>query len=178
MKWLPSRHHFALARLIAVIVCRTGNPACPDGRDPVCPDGRDRLSSNVIYAIDRGQSALENYTVSALIYIVASAYLIAALPWPWWLSAIVVLPLTPLVVQIPIYVSGSLLRGRVHLRFNSIFFMSLLLLASAYFAARPGGWVRWVAWSMLALFALNAIAACVMWLLRGYVAEVERRCAA
>ncbi|HKR65275.1 MAG TPA: hypothetical protein VJZ00_16200, partial [Thermoanaerobaculia bacterium] len=67
-RWLPSRHNFALFRLLAYLRCRTLAPEPAD----------------VMIMIDRHQSTLENYTVSAWIFVTLTCSIAATLfaSWP------------------------------------------------------------------------------------------------
>lgn len=159
MKWLPSRHHFALARLIALMMLKnTARPADVD---------------RVIFAIDRHQSAAENYAVSILFTAITTAYIAALLP-ATPLALLAALPLALIAIQILLVAGGLMVRS---MRANSAFMMLCAVAASLYFATRTT-WVRFAAYAFLALVALNAIAFVVMWLLRDRVRELERRCAA
>ena len=50
-QYLPLRHHFALARLLAFFASRFRSPAAPH-------------VDRVVHALDRDQSAVENYGVA------------------------------------------------------------------------------------------------------------------
>jgi hypothetical protein len=163
---LPSRRHFALARLIAFLRLRAGADA------PLPAD-------HLILSIDRDQTAAEMYGVPAAVSLVLASYIAAALPLPAPIAVVTALPLGVLAVQVAIVligiITGLLLRTEYRTNINSATFMTLMLLASSY-AATLAGPVRYAAWLWLASMLLNAIAACVLWLLRGAVREAEERC--
>ena len=156
-RWLPSRHRFALARLIAFIIF-------------LVEDSRPRLSNvdHLLLAIDRDQSAIENYFLSIWFIVMAVCYISAALPLPAVISFIVAVPLATIAMQIPMYVGTPM-------QVSSIGFMLSLFSASAYYAASTSP-IRYVAWFSLALMLMNAIAWLVMIFLRHDVRELERRC--
>lgn len=110
-KWLPSRHRYALSRLIASIVVRIR---------------KEPSSSNVAYVIDPDQSAIENYAIS--IWVIATLTCVFA-PWvTWWFA----FPLAMIAVQIPIYITGLLFNNR---RINSIAVWVMVAIAAYW-----GGW--------------------------------------
>lgn len=165
-RWLPSRHRYALARLIAFVMLRGSRPERRPG---------------LILAIDRDQSALENVAISAWIILTTTCYLAAPLRGAWKLFA---LPLAFVALQLPLYLMGAVLLpllGRplyaYNHRINSMFLWVLLILASSYFATTPGI-ARYVAYLFFAVLGLNACAALVLLAMRGKVAEWEARCGA
>lgn len=159
-RWLPSRHNFALFRLAAYLKLRT---AKPEHRD-------------VIIVIDRHQSALESYSVAAWIFFSVAAFiagtLFRTLPLPVALAAAI--PIAVVLIELPICVGGALLgawKGN-HLQVQSSAFLFLLIAMAAWLATKTS-WVRIVAWQFLGLVALNAIAAAIVFLLRGSIARLE-----
>ena len=163
---LPSRHHFALFRLVATL------------RFPAAPK---RVRSGTVLHLDEYQSAFENYSVSAVIWLVTTAYLVELLSHvlPLGIAIPVAMLLSPLALQIPFYVSGAIasaMHDGENLRLNSVAVMASLLGASAYHASQQT-WTRWPARGFLALAAANAVAAPLVWLMRGRIAEQEERCA-
>ena len=132
-RWLPSRHYFALARLTAVVM----------GRSRTAP----RLEvDHLLLAIDREQSAVENYTVSVWFWLTTACYLAAVFPFRPWIAIAIAIPLAAFVVQVPIYIGA-----------NSPILMLLHFCASAYFASVAGP-IHYVAWFSLAVFTANAVA--------------------
>jgi len=156
-KWLPSRHHFALARLVAYVMLA-------GGADDAMPNGVDR----VILAKDRYQSAIENYTATVWYLAILVCFLAAFVP------LIVALPLALMVVEIPIYAFGLPFRSR---RITSMGYV-LCGAAEAWYLALQRTWIRAGAYAFFGVVALNALAFVVMWLLRGRVRAAEERCTA
>lgn len=162
---LPSRHHFAIFRLLAA------------ARFPML---RPRVQRGIVLHLDEYQSSFENYTVAGIVWIIGSAYLIDALAHvvPLLLAAIIGIALSPLVLQFPFYVTGAIataIHDGDNRRLNSIAVMSVLLIASTYYAMQQT-WVCWPARAFLALTALNALAAPVAWLMRERMTAMEDRC--
>ena len=161
MKWLPSRHHFALARLIALLMLKTTPRPAGD-------------VDRAVFAVDRHQSTAEAYAVSILFTAITTSYIAALLPLATPLALLAALPLALIVVQLLVVGGGLVLRS---MSATSAFMMLCAVAASLYFATRTT-WVRFAAYAFLAVVALNAIAFVVMWLLRDRVRELELRCAA
>jgi hypothetical protein len=63
-----------------------------------------------------------------------------------------------------------------HIKIISVIAMSLLVIASSYFAASIS-WPRYAAWLFFAVLIINGAAAVVVWLLRGEIRAAEERCA-
>jgi hypothetical protein len=167
-RWLPSRHRFALAQLVAFTRLRRGEPRIANGPD------------HLILPIDRDQSASESYAVAIWVFVTAAAYLAAILPMPLPLAIIVAIPLASIVLHLPIVLGGPALRlilgDNDHVKIISVGTMSLLT-AWSFFVVRGNSWARFVAWFFFAVLAGNAIAALVLWLLRAAVREEESQCA-
>lgn len=162
-RWMPSRHHFALTKLIAMLAMRnTTHRESPLRR---------------IYAIERDQSTLENYSIALWLYITGTAYLLEVTPPITW----IVIPwIAGFIVHLPCFIIGVIANrfGAVDNRkLNGVSTMALLIISSSYFATLSSP-VRFIAWFALGIVALNAIAAVVMWMLRGTAAAMERRCVA
>jgi hypothetical protein len=160
---LPSRHNFALFRLAAWLRVRKAEPEPAD----------------VILIIDRHQSAFETYTVSVWVLLTLTCYVAATLfsSWPVSLAIAAALPVAVLAVHAPFTIMSILLapfamRDATHLRVQSASMMLILLATSAWFATRPT-WARFAAWQFLGLAALNAVAAAIVFLLRGPIAQME-----
>jgi hypothetical protein len=165
-RWLPSRHRYALARLLAFLRLLAA---------------RHEERRGLILAVDRDQSATENVAISAWIVLTTTCYFAAPLHGAWKAFAP---PLAIVALQLPIYLLGAVLLplfGRAFYAFNhrlnSAFLWALLIIASSYFATVPG-WTRFVAYVFFAIVALNACAAVILLLLRKTVAEREARCGA
>jgi len=128
------RQNFALARLIARL--GTGSHAVPGS-------GVD----HVILADDRHQSAAENYTASFSYLALVACFLAAFLP----LAAAI--PLSLIVIQIPLYVFGLAFNdGRV----NAAGY-GLCGAAMAWYLALQPGWIRFAGYAFFAVIALNAV---------------------
>lgn len=165
-KWLPSRHRYALMRLLAFLILRNARPKPQPG---------------LILVIDRDQSTLENLFTSVWATLTVVCYMSALLRGWWKLAAI---PLGWIVIQLPLYVLGAALMplfGRSlaanNHRANSVLYWSLMFVASAYFVTQEGI-QRWVAYGFFVLLTLNALAAIILFPLRRKVAELEARCVA
>ena len=154
-KWLPSRHRYALARLIAYVALLAARPKAPD-------------VDHIILTIDRDQSNVEHYTIALWYLVTVTCFLGAVIP------PILALPLVLIVIQIPIYAFGLPFNDR---RAVSAGYILCGAAAAAYFAMQPT-WLRFVAYGYFGVLALNAVAFVVMGLLRGRVREAEARCVA
>lgn len=158
-RWLPSRFHFALFRLFAYLRLRSARPEVVDAA----------------FAIDRHQSAFENFAVGTWTLLSLAAYVAWMLMprWPLPLVLVGAPVIAVMLMQPPIIIVGVLLiRRQNNLRLNSVVLMSLLTAAAVYFA-RIEGWVRYAAWQFLGMLALNAVAAVIVMMLRGSMAELE-----
>ena len=166
---LPSRHHFAIARLVAFIRLQLRG----DGRAIEMPE-------HLILPIDRDQSSAETYSVAVWVFVTTASYFVAILPLPWPLALLAAIPLAFVAIHIPIVGGGPLLRllagDKNYVSAISAITMGALLLSSLYIA-RTATWARIVAWFFLAVVAGNAIAAVILWMLRGRVQAAEKRCA-
>jgi hypothetical protein len=114
------------------------------------------------------------------VFVTVAAYLAAILPMPLPLAIIVAIPLASIVIHIPIVGGGIALRlllgDKDHVKIVSVGAMGMLIVWS-FFVARGASWARFVAWFFFAVVAGNAIAAVILWLLRGAVRAEESRCA-
>jgi hypothetical protein len=158
-KWFPSRHRFALVRLMAFLRGKFRTPPRTD-------------VDHIMLTIHRDQTAFEQYLLSAWFVVTATCYFAALLP-PRWIAAS--LPLAALSIQLTIVLSGiGSLRGN-HLRRNSAALFAAMTIASAYFALQTSP-VRYVAWFFLATLVLNGVASVIMILLRDSVMKLEQQC--
>jgi hypothetical protein len=130
---LPSRHQFALARLVASLMQRFVAPPKMN-------------VDHLLLAVDREQDAVENYTVSVWFWLSAACYLAAVLPLHPVLAIVIAIPLAAFVVQIPLYLGAT-----------RMILMFLFFCVSAYFATAAGP-LHYVAWFSLAVFVTNATA--------------------
>jgi hypothetical protein len=167
-RWLPSRHRFALFRLWAFARLRNARPEPRPG---------------LMLVVDPEQTAVEVYSVSTWLWLTTSAYFAYELAkvWPLPLALLAALPLASLSLQAPLYVFDlfvqpvvqSMSRTRVNAAaVNSASLIVLEIGVAAYYALERT-WVRLVAWQFLALVGLNAIAATIVYLLRGSIARLE-----
>lgn len=159
-RWLPSRHNFALFRLAAYLKMRAAKP------EP----------RNVILVVDRHQSAIENHSVSVWVFFTVTCFIAAtlfrALRLPFALAAAV--PTALVFVEMPFFATAILLgpwKGD-RVRVQSFAYMFVLIAAAAWLATNES-WVRFIAWQFLGFVALNAMAAVIVFLLRGSIARLE-----
>jgi hypothetical protein len=168
-RWLPSRHNFALFRLVAFVRLLTLRPQPERG---------------LLLMVDRHQSQMENYSLSVWVMATVTCFIAGtlfgsrhvalafALAVP---TAVVVLQGaivgTGLLVELFSAVTGVKVNDSV--RVSSAALMVVFLGMSAWIATAPT-WVRWAAWQVLVLVALNAIAATLVFLLRAPIARAER----
>lgn len=158
-RWLPSRFNFALFRLFAWVRMRFAKPQPRD----------------VSLIIDRNQNNLESYSLAAWATLTVTCYAAGTLfeSWPLPLALLGGVPVAITCLEIPIVAVGLILRRRENnIGLNSVVLMSLLIAAALYFA-RAQTWVRFAAWQFLGGIALNALAAPLVFLLRGSIAEME-----
>jgi len=155
-RWLPSRHHFALARLFAFLRMRGAKPQPREG---------------LMLVVDRDQTAAEHHCVSLWIVATVACYIAATLLASWPIAAAFPLAfvLAAVAIEVPVVSIGLLVPARA----NGTVLMALLVAAAAYFATQRS-WVRFAAWQFLAVVALNALAAVIVFLLRGPIARLER----
>lgn len=145
-RFLPSRFHFALFRLIAWICYRAATP---------------REQHGLLLIIDRDQTAWEHYLVALWYFATMSCFLAELLSIP-----LVVAPLAVLVlIHVLLFTTGLLLRHRDNVRLQSLLFMAVPIVAAVYYAFAET-WVRFAAWQCLALVALNAFCAMILFIMR------------
>jgi hypothetical protein len=164
-RYLPLRHHFALARLLAFVASRFRSPAAPH-------------VDRVIHALDRDQSAVENYGVAIWFVVTLVCYLMFLLPFRAPFDILAAIVIAPLSVQIAIPFFGgvfTLMGMKNTMSLVSASIMSVMIVASSYLAtvAAP---VRFIAWFFLFVVALNAAAWLILLPLRDRIRELEKRC--
>ena len=163
---LPSRHRFALARLIAF--ARLGN-----ARRAV------KQPEHLILPINRDQSAMEMHCIATWVFATTTCYISVALPLPLLLSILLSIPLAAIAIHLPIVIGGPILRLLIgdgnHIKIVSVTTMSLLMIVSCHVATTTT-WARLVAWLFLAILIINSVAAAVLWLLRNTIQAAEERC--
>ena len=157
-RWLPSRFNFALFRLIAYVRMRG-----------MKPDPRD-----VSLIVDPNQNNLESHLLAAWTTLTVACYAAGTLfdDWPPALALLAGVPVAITCLEIPIVTVGLFVRRKNNIGLNSVVLMSLLIAAALYFA-RAHSWVRFAAWQFLGGIVLNALAAPVVFLLRGGISEME-----
>jgi hypothetical protein len=165
-RWLPSRHRFAVARLIGYILLGRA-------RSPV------ERPEHLILSIDRDQTAVEMHLAAFWAFATTACYIAASLPFALPLSLVLAIPLAAVAIHLPIVIGGSILRALTgdgnHIKIVSVITMALLLIASSY-VATTRSWARFVAWLFFAILLLNGVAAVILWLLRGAIQAAEERC--
>jgi hypothetical protein len=165
--WLPSRHRFALSRLIAYAKLRGARAVTNNAEHLILP-------------IDRDQTAAEMNCIAIWVSVTTVCYVAATLPLIWPAAIIVAIPIAAIAIHFPIVVIGPIVRMLIgdgdHIKIISVITMSLLVIASSYFAA-SASWARYVAWLFFATLIVNGAAAILVWLLRGRIRAAEERCA-
>ena len=163
---LPSRHRFALARLIGFILLGRTQPAVES-------------PEQMILSIDRDQTAVEMHLAAFWVFATTACYIAASLPLALPLSIVLAIPLAAITINLLIVLFGSTLRALTgdgdHIKLVSMITMGLLLMASSY-VATTRSWARFVAWIFFAVLLLNCAAAVILWMLRGSVQAAEERC--
>ena len=158
-RWLPSRFNFALFRLYAFVRMKLAKPRPAD----------------VSLTIDRNQNPIESAVLSIWTTVTLTCYAAVTLfaAWPLPLALLAGIPVAITCLEIPIVTLGVLLRHRANnIPLQSFVLMSLLIAAAMYFA-RLQTWARFAAWQFLGAVALTALAAGIMFLLRGSITEME-----
>ena len=166
-RWLPSRHRFAITRLIAYLRLRRVPPTI-------------KRPDHLVLSIDRDQTGAEMNCIAAWVFATTACYGAAVLPLALPLSIILAIPLAAIAIHVPIVAGGLLLRRLKgdgnHTRSISGVTMALLLTTSAYIATTPS-WARFVAWFFFAIVILNCAAAITLQLLHSVVQIAEDQCA-
>jgi hypothetical protein len=146
-RWLPGRFNLAMFRLLAFFVCRTAKREVRPG---------------LVLAVDRHQSALENYTVALWLVVSSSIYAFALLRRVTvaWAAAVLALPVALLVIQAltQLVLMAPQRWSRSHLRLNTFILMTVMIALSIIIAA-TAHWSKVVGWAGIVLAALNAVAA-------------------
>ena len=158
-RWLPARFHYALFRLYAFLRMKAAKPRPAD----------------VALVLDRDQNPVESAVLSAWTTATLTCYAAATLfdEWPLPLALLAGVPVAITCLEIPIVLLGLALRHReTNIPLNSFVLMTLLTGAAVYFS-RAQTWARFAAWQFLAAVALNAIAAAIVFSLRGEIADME-----
>ena len=164
-RYLPSRYHFALARLLGFAASRLRSPVAP----PV---------DRVVYAIDRDQSAIENYGVAIWFVATLICYVGFFLPFRAPFDILAAVVIAPLSVQIANLLAGgaiTLMGMKNNITILSAAIMSVMIAVSSYLATATAP-VRFVAWFFLFVVALNAMAWLLLLPLRHGIRELEKQC--
>lgn len=165
--WLPSRHRFALPRLIAYAKLRSA-PAPANNAE------------HLILPIDRDQTAAEMNGAAIWVFVTTVCYIAAPLPLIWPVAIVVAMPIAAIVLQFPTVIIGPMVRMLIgdgnHIKIISVIAMSLLVIASSFVAASTS-WARYAAWFFFAVLIVNGAAAIAVWILRGSIRAAEERCA-
>lgn len=161
-KWLPSRHHYALGKLIAFLVFRAQKRG-------IAPP-----STRYAFPVDDNQSAAETFLVAVWVFLTAVVEMAALLPFRPWISAIIAVITMPWLLQVPLYVVGLIFGSRTLI---SITTFTILAITSAFVAVMPT-MARYVAWLFFAVLAANALAWPIAWLLREPMRALEQQCGA
>jgi len=166
VRLFPSRHDHGLFRLAAYLRLRGARPEPHEG----------------ILVIERQQSNVETWTVASWIMLTVTCYVAALFSaWPLPLALLAAVPLALLGVQAFLVIAGITIvpawnavarAGTRPARVNNLFFFLTMIAVSVWFATRAT-WVRFVAWQFFGILALNAIAAGIVFLLRGPIAQLE-----
>ena len=164
-EYLPSRCHFALARLLAFAASRFRSPAAA-------------RVDRVAHALDGDQSAVENYSVAIWFVVTLACYLAFLLPFRAPFDILAAVVIAPLSVQIVIPLVGgafTLMGMKNNVTIVSAAIMSVMIAISSYLATATEP-VRLVAWFFLFIVALNAMAWLILLPLRDRIRELEERC--
>jgi hypothetical protein len=160
-RWLPSRHRFAIFKLIAYGVFRASGP---------------RPQPGLALAIDRDQSAMESHMVAGWVMVCASSFTFALLDGVLHAGAATILApiVAAILLQVFVVAPGLVpsLRWRDNVGINSFITMLALTLAALHFA-QSARWPRVVAWAFLASMAMNALASIVVRLMRHRLAAAD-----
>ncbi|MGN6186609.1 MAG: hypothetical protein ACTHQM_23475 [Thermoanaerobaculia bacterium] len=167
MRHMPSRHHFALFRLVAYLRLRNVKIIGEADR---------------VLSINRDQSATELFGTGWWIVITVACYFASMMTIALPLALVISIVLSWCTVQALTVGTGLFIaplvrfvtrkQGHNNIHLNSIAIMTLLFVAALYFGTQRT-WVRFAAWQFLALIALNACAALVVFFLGGEIARLE-----
>ncbi len=172
-EWLPSRHRYALSKLIAYAVYQYRRAGDGERQADHATNGPSTsMAMRYAFAVSRDQSTAEVFTVAALVFFAAAADLAALLPLPLWVSIPLALVLTPWLLQVPLYVAGIPFGNE---KVNSVFILSTVVIASSWVGTMQTP-LRFVVWVLFAALALNAAAWVPARLLRRRMQALEQEC--
>lgn len=168
-RWLPSRFHLALFRLYAY--ARISAAAAEERPD-------------LVLAVDAHQSALEAFFTAAASFTISYVYFADLLTdlVPLALALLVALPVTPIAIQIPLYIFGLTLtplirlvaRRTQSLRITNALYFAVFAIAS-YFMLQRSVASRIMAVAFFSFCILELIAMLVAVPLRERMKRVEER---
>ena len=168
MEWMPSRHHFALFRLISWL--RLSQSDIPTERDCILSIHQDQSGPELMCVGFWTLGTTTCFVAALLPGLALPAALAVALPAAWialqlalFVTGLVIAPMARAIARRP---------GNNNLGINSFSMMSMLVAASLWFSMHRT-WVRFIAWQFLLAVALNALAAAVLFLFRERVARLE-----
>jgi hypothetical protein len=173
-RWLPSRYDAAIFRLVAF--ARLSSAL----RRGLTPE-----SDQVILFVDRNQSVAETYLTATWMTLTFAAFttFVLSSSMSVWLALATAVPATLVLIEVPLYVSGLVLRpiwnritGRRNvngMHFTASVYLLLMLGLSLHFT-RSEEWVRFVAWQFLGVVALNLAAVPLVHLLRSRIERAEQ----
>ncbi|HEX8252719.1 MAG TPA: hypothetical protein VF846_06205 [Thermoanaerobaculia bacterium] len=160
-RFMPSRHNFAIFKLVAYLRLRGARPETWNG----------------IMVLDRHQSNVETWLVTIWLTVMGGCFLAAAFAIPLTLAvAVSLLGIQAVAVASGVVIAplwNAFVRSETApMKVNAIVVMSLLTAAAMYSATRPT-WARFAGWHFLSMLALNAIAAAIVFFLRDGIAQLE-----
>lgn len=163
-RWLPSRFNFALFRLFAYARLQALKPVTRPG---------------LLLAVERHQSAAENYIVCVAMIVLVTFYFAAILATTMLTlpAFVLAVPAAIIAIQAHIALSGLIMRNFRKIEAiagDSVLFMITAIAAAVYFATGDSA-ALWAARAFLLVVVLNAIAAVVVFALRNRIADAERR---
>lgn len=169
-RWIPSRFDFALFRLFAYARLKASQP---------------QPKAGLVLAIERHQSAVENYLISLCVWVVISAFLASIIAGIVPLSAawLIALPATGVLVSVEIVVMGmavdplvrKLLRlsDQAGVDVNSAV-TGFFAIACAVLLMTSSSPLRHIGTAYLALLAANVVASAVVFVMHRKIADLER----
>lgn len=169
-RWLPSRFNFALFKLFAFARLKMAKPEPQPG---------------LALAIERNQSAAENYAVTIVVFIVLAAFVasLLATSLPFGTACLVAVPTTAVLINVQVVGVGAILipfvrkltrsRPEIGIALNSAI-TAMFVTAAAAFLAVSDSSVRHFGTAFLILIAANAVAAIIVFVLQRPIADAER----
>jgi len=174
--WIPSRHRYALFRLLAYVRLRSTAAACA-------------VDDTQVLVIDRDQSNAETYAVAFLLWGTLACFLAQLMSHRLHPAAAVLIavPIAAMAITAGVVANGvfitpvlhaiGLPRGSHEINIASTLLLLEVGLPASYFALCDG-WIRVSAWIFLGCIAANGVAAILFFLMRRRAREAEARCVA